>query len=164
MRHQEWRKANEEDKKVIKCQRYNLFRNPENRTEKQTLSLKALLKTNENLNHVYVLKETFRHFWTYTYWACADKYLLKWVIWANESKIEQLMKFAKSLLRSKDEILNYCRHQITTGRWKASITPSVESSIVLGVWETWTIYSSNLDRNHKWYPVKVKRNPKYNYY
>ena len=116
MRHQEWRKANEEDKKVIKCQRYNLFRNPENRTEKQTLSLKALLKTNENLNHVYVLKEAFRHFWTYTYRACAEKYLLKWVIWANESKIEQLMKFAKSLLRSKDEILNYCRHQITTGR------------------------------------------------
>ena len=116
VRRQEWRRANEEDKKVIKGQRYNLFRNPENRTEKQTLRLKALLKLNENLNRVYVLKEAFHHLWTYTYRASAEKYLLKWISWAKETEIEPLLKFAKSLLKSKDEVLNYFKHRITTGR------------------------------------------------
>jgi len=63
-----------------------------------------------------VLKEAFHHLWTYTYRASAEKYLLKWISWAKETEIEPLLKFAKSLLKSKDEVLNYFKHRITTGR------------------------------------------------
>jgi len=59
VRRQEWHKASEEDKGVIKGQRYNLFRNPENRTAPQRRSLYALLRMNRNLAVVYILKDAF---------------------------------------------------------------------------------------------------------
>ena len=115
VRRQEWRKADRQDKGVIKGQRYNLFRNPQNRTPAQTRSLRALLRINENLMKVYVLKDAFRQLWAYTYRAWAEKYFEKWVGWALDSRVEALRKFARSLAHAKDEILNYCKYRITTG-------------------------------------------------
>ena len=116
VRREEWHKASQEDEGVIKGQRYNLFRNPENRTAPQTRSLMALLRVNENLAKVYILKDAFRQLWTYTYRAWAEKYFDKWIDWALVSGVEALRKFARSLVKAKDEILNYCKHRITTAR------------------------------------------------
>ena len=104
---------------MIKGQRYNLFRNPENRTPEQTRSLKELLNINENLAKVYVLKDAMRRLWTYTRRGWAEKYLHKWVDWAVESAVEHLKKFGQSLLDAKEEVLNYCKHPITTGKLEA---------------------------------------------
>ena len=116
VRREEWRKADEKDKGIIKGQRYNLFRNPENRTQPQTRSLRALLRINENLTKVHILKDAFRQLWTYTYRRWAEKYFDKWIRWALDSGVEALRKFARSLVKAKDEILNYCEYPITTGR------------------------------------------------
>jgi len=56
IRRSEWREANEENKNVIKGQRYNLFKNPENLKGEQKVSLKALLKVNENISKAYILR------------------------------------------------------------------------------------------------------------
>jgi transposase len=116
VRRSEWRKANAEDKAVIKGQRYNLFRSPWRRTGKQTRDLMALLHINENLSKAYILKESLRKLWDYKYPKAAAKYLAKWCRWAAVSGVEALRKFARSLLRAKQEVLNYCKHRITTGR------------------------------------------------
>jgi len=116
VRRSEWRKANAEDKDVIKGQRYNLFRSPWRRTGKQTRDLMALLHINENLAKAYILKEALRKLWDYKYPKAAAKYLAKWCRWAAASGVEALRKFSRSLLRAKDEVLNYCKHRITTGR------------------------------------------------
>lgn len=115
VRRQEWRQADEEDKDLVKGQRYNLFRNEENLTEQQAQDLQRLLEENENLNTVYVLKDALRKLWDYSYRACAEKYLRKWVGWAKESGLEPLGKFARSLESSKEYVLNYCNHRITLG-------------------------------------------------
>lgn len=115
VRRAEWHKASEQDKGVIKGQRYNLFRNPENRTQPQQRSLYRLLAINENLMRVYVLKDALRQLWTYTYRGWAEKYFRKWVQWAKDSGVEALRTFARSLVKAKDEVLNYCTHQITLG-------------------------------------------------
>jgi len=115
VRRAEWRKASAEHKDVIKGQRYNLFRNPSNRTAEQTQSLMNLLHMNRNLAVVYLLKDAFKKLWDYKYPRAAAKYLERWCGWAAVSGIEALRRFGRSLLKAKDEVLNFCRHPITIG-------------------------------------------------
>ena len=115
VRRAEWRKARAEDKAVIKGQRYNLFRNPWNRTAKQTRDLMALLHVNRNLAVVYILKDALRKLWDYRYPQAAARYLARWCRWAAVSGIEAVRRFGRSLLKAKDEVLNFCRHKITLG-------------------------------------------------
>lgn len=65
VRRAEWRTAEEQDKRFIKGQRYNLFRNPENLKPEQEISLAKLLSMNEPLNKAYVLKDALKVVWTY---------------------------------------------------------------------------------------------------
>ena len=116
VRRSEWRKASAEDKAVIKGQRYNLFRSPRRRTGKQTRDLMALLHINENLAKAYILRESLRKLWDYKYPKAPAKYLAKWRRSAAVSGVEALRKFSRSLLRAKEQVLNYCKHRITTGR------------------------------------------------
>jgi transposase len=115
IRRAEWRKASAEHKDVIKGQRYNLFRNPENRTSEQTQSLMNLLHMNRNLAMAYILKDAFRKLWDYKRLKPAGEYLERWVRWAMVSGVEALRDFGRRLLKVKDEILNYVRHPITIG-------------------------------------------------
>jgi transposase len=119
VRRQEWREAHAEDKSVIKGQRYNLFRLPENRTVDQTHSLYRLLAINENLMRTHVLGDALRPLWGYTYRGWAAKHFDKWVGWAKECGVEAVAQFASSLSTAKEEILNYCKHRITTGPLEA---------------------------------------------
>ena len=116
VRRDECREAQKADKEVIQGQRFNLYRNPENLTDKQARRLKDLLQINEKLNTVYVLKEGFQRLWTYRSRGWALRYLEKWVGWAQESAIAPLVQFAQALWRDREEVLAYCRHPITTAR------------------------------------------------
>lgn len=116
VRRSEWRKANEENKSVIKGQRYNLFKNPENLKPKQKVSLEALLKTNENLSKAYILKDALKVLWMYKYPKSAGKYMDKWISWAEDTGLDILKAFAKSLKRARAGILNFCRYSITTAK------------------------------------------------
>jgi len=60
VRRSEWHKADEEHKSFIKGQRYNLFRNPENRKPEQTADLNTLLLLNELLFKAYILKDALK--------------------------------------------------------------------------------------------------------
>ncbi len=103
-------------KEIIKGQRYNLFRNPENLTEQQQMDLEQLLQAYEDLNCVHVLKEELRRLWDYIYGAWARKHFNQWIEWAREaSEIAPLQRFAHSLERSKEQILNFFNHRITNG-------------------------------------------------
>jgi len=119
VRREEWRKASARDKDVIKGQRYNLFRNPSNRTSRQTQSLMNLLHMNRNLAMMYILKDAFKKLWDYQRLGPARKYLARWVRWAAVSGVEALRRFGRSLLKVKDEVLNFIRHPITIGSLEA---------------------------------------------
>jgi transposase len=116
VRRAEWHKAQATDRQVIKGQRYNLFRRPEHRTAQQTRSLRQLLAINRNLNKVHVLGEALGQLWGYSSRGWAARYLAQWVRWARQSGLAAVRKFARSLVRAKDGVLNYFRHRITTAR------------------------------------------------
>jgi transposase len=115
VRRQEWRKAKGEYKDVIKGQRYNLFRNASNRTAEQTQSLMNLLHMNRNLAVCYILKDAFRKLWDYKRLKPAARYFNTWINYTRVSGVEALRAFGRRLVKFKDEILNFCKHPITTG-------------------------------------------------
>ena len=115
VRREEWRKASKEYKDVIKGQRYNLFRNASNRTSEQTQTLMNLLHMNQNLGICYILKDALKKLWEYQRLGPAGKYFNKWVRYTMVSGVEALQDFGRKLVKCKDEILNFCKHPITTG-------------------------------------------------
>lgn len=119
VRRAEWRKARAEDKPVIKGQRFILLKNPENRTADDNARLEDLMQLNANIATVELLKDDLRKLWTYTYRAWAERHLKRWVDWALSTSIAPLKRFARGLLGAKEEVLNFCKHPITTGRLEA---------------------------------------------
>jgi len=119
VRRAEWNKADKEDKKFIKGQRYNLFKNTENLKPEQDKSLKKLCEFNEPLFQSYLLKDALKGLWTYVYPKSASKFLDKWISWAIETELAPLMSFANGLNRDRKEILSFIRHRITSAKLEA---------------------------------------------
>lgn len=119
IRREAWRKADPEEKRFIKGQRYNLFRAWERSTADQRNSLRALLDANEELNVAYIMREAFSQLWTYVYAKAAENYLRKWVSWAEESEIKPLQRFARGLWRARKGIISFARQSVTNGRIEA---------------------------------------------
>lgn len=118
IRRAEYRKALKEKSSsasLIKGQRYNLFRLAENRTEAQTIRLQELLSANETLSSAHMLCEQLRLLWGYRHRGYAERFLQNWTSLVVESGIEDLIRFAKGLWRSKAEVLNYIQYRVTTG-------------------------------------------------
>lgn len=119
VRRAEWNKADKENKKFIKGQRYNLFKNPENLKPEQDKSLKELCEFNEPLFQSYLLKDALKGLWTYVYPKSASKFLDKWISWAKETELSPLVSFANGLDRDRKEILSFIRHRITSAKLEA---------------------------------------------
>lgn len=116
VRRREYAGATGEMKNVIKGQRFNLLRHPENLDAEGKVSLDALLGINENLQAAYLLKDQFRMIWTYQKPGWARRCLNQWVQWARETAIEPLVRFANGIERDAEQIVSWCRHRITNGR------------------------------------------------
>lgn len=115
VRRMEAAQASPSQKKLIKGQRFNLLRNPENLRESAEEQLRALLDANENLNICYILGDALRQLWRYRYRAWAERYLYRWDAWARASGIRLLEQFADILQKHADGILNYFKYRITQG-------------------------------------------------
>lgn len=116
VRLEEAKKQDEAGRKLIKGSRYLLLKNAPNLVGSQRKTLRELLKANENLNTVYVLKDQLKRIWEYKHPAWARKALDQWCALAQESGIVPLATFARNLLRHTNGILNHCRYPINTGR------------------------------------------------
>jgi transposase len=108
-----------EGRSLLKGQRYNLLRNPENLSPDGRRELRLLLAANRELSVVYLLKDAFKAVWTYTYRKSADKCLTTWINMAMESGVRELARFAGGLIKAKEQILNFCQHRITSARIEA---------------------------------------------
>ncbi len=116
VRRSEYSQATGELRNVIKGQRYNLLRNPENLREEGRIALDKVLEINESLSIAYVLKEHFRVVWSYEQAGWARRCLKQWIAWAKDSAIQPLIRFAKGVERDIEQIVSWCRHRITNAR------------------------------------------------
>jgi transposase len=92
---------------LLKNSRWCLLKRPENRTDKQTVKLRELLRYNLQSVRAHLQREDFQRFWEYTSptWAC--KFLDEWTTRVMRSKIEPMKKVAKMLRRHRALILNW---------------------------------------------------------
>jgi len=104
------------DKKVIKGSRWILLKNHENLKEKEKLHLEELLKANENLAKVYILKDDLKAIWNVRNRQEMANALDDWCQRALEAGLEPLNRFVETLNRYRYGILNHADHPIHTGR------------------------------------------------
>jgi transposase len=116
VRNQEYRDATEQHKEVIKGSKYLLLKNKENLKDDEKPHLKELLKLNQNISTVYILKDDLKKIWRYTYTKWAEKALDRWCQIARESELVPVMKFVEKLERHRYGILNHCRYPIHNGK------------------------------------------------
>jgi transposase len=116
VRNSEYRKASQENKEVFKGAKYLLLKNRSNvRRKKERQHLKELLKLNEVINTVMILKDQLKHIWSYRSRTWANKALDEWCSLARTLGQRAVTKFAKMLDRYRYGILNHCDYPIHTG-------------------------------------------------
>ena len=96
-RRAEFRKADEDEKKILKGTRYLLLKNADKLSESQCEKLQILLQNNDNLNILYVMKEQLQALWEETSFEDMAKQLENWCKLAEQTDRYYLKKFAASL-------------------------------------------------------------------
>jgi transposase len=81
---------------------------------------KMKLKTSRG----WAIKESLRHFWAYRYPKNAEKYFKRWYFWATHSRLNPIIKAAKTLKHYLPNILTYFKHPITN-----AVTEGLNSKI-----------------------------------
>lgn len=117
VRNSEYRKASKADKDVFKGAKYLLLKNRSNvRRKKDRQQLKELLKLNEVINTVLILKDKLKHIWSYRSRTWASKTLDEWCALARALRNRAVTRFANMLDRYRYGILNHCDYPIHTGK------------------------------------------------
>ena len=117
VRRQEVKKLeNDTEKKAIKGTRWILLKNRNKLKEKEEIRLEELLKANDNLAKVYILRDDLKLVWKNTDRDKMSKELDDWCQKAMETGLKPLAKFVKTLKRHKEGILNHADHPIHTSK------------------------------------------------
>jgi len=102
-------------RKVVKGAKWLLLANRENLTEpSQRVRLKELLKANEALMTVYLLRDDLKRLWGYTREGWARRAWEDWLARSLESGIAPLKTFARNLAKRINGILAQCRWKLNT--------------------------------------------------
>lgn len=110
VRKQEAAKLRKEGVTILKGMKYVFLKRPENLSEKQKVSLNAIMKKRWLASvRAWLWKEQFQLFWEYTspYWA--RRYLQRWCKGAMHSGLTPLKKFVRTIRKHEDLLLNWFR-------------------------------------------------------
>lgn len=111
------RRSEAQEAKILKGTRYIFLKNASNLTQKQTAALKQCTLCNMNLKTVraYNIKTAFQEIYAATTKEEFVTYLNKWYFWATHSKLEPIIKVAKTIKRHWDGVVNYHQSKINNG-------------------------------------------------
>jgi len=115
VRRTQCRKANSEDRQLIKGQRYLILGNPENLDEDGRGKLDRLLDANEAISTAYLLKEQFRWLFTYKRLGWAVRALENWCEMAMASGLAPFQRLARSFKRQREKVCGFVKHGLTSG-------------------------------------------------
>jgi transposase len=92
---------------VLKHSRWIWLKRADHLTGKQEVKLADLVRLNLRTVRAYLLKESFDHFWDYTSPGWAIAFLDRWCARTMRSRIEPMMKVAKTLRAHRLLLLNW---------------------------------------------------------
>ena len=108
MRRIEFKSLKEQNQeKILINSRWALLKKVENLTEKQSLKLKDLVKSNLKTYKAYLIRESFQRFWNLPTRKTAQIFMTIWIQMVNRTKIEPMKKVAKTLSNHQELILNW---------------------------------------------------------
>lgn len=116
VRRDEYRKASDEEKKVIQGSRYVLLKNLDNLSDHQRDHLQKLRDMNETLNTLYILKDQLKTLFMYVNRDLAEKALENWCEMARTIPHSSVQTFIGRLQYFAYGILNHCDYAIDTGK------------------------------------------------
>ena len=114
VRRDEYVRATEQDKKVLKGSRYLLLKNEENLTEDQADRLKEVLALNATLSVLYVLKDQLKLVYYYSKRRKVKKALDQWCRMAQSIDHPEVRRFIGRLRFFEYGILNHADYPIST--------------------------------------------------
>ena len=79
----------------------------------EAVAFRQLNQLNLKTCRAWRTKETFAHFWSYTYTGAAKRYFKEWSNHAMRSQLEPVKKVVKMLRRHETGLLNYSKHKIS---------------------------------------------------
>ena len=109
-----YRKVQGEGKEVLKGSKYILLKNRENLQKEEKQRLREILRVNESISTVYILKDYLKRLWRYRYSRRAKKILEFWCLLARESGLRPVIAFAKTVKRYAYGIINHCLYPLHT--------------------------------------------------
>ncbi len=111
----EYNKASESDKEVIKGSKYLLLKNPDNIKKLEDKEhLKRLLKLNETISEVMILKDNLKLIWGCESREEAKVQIDEWCALATAVHHPSVKTFVKRIRRYEYGILNHCDYPIHT--------------------------------------------------
>jgi transposase len=115
VRRQEHRTLTAEGCELLKGTKHWWLYAYDNVPDKHLRAFEAVRDQNLQTSRAWAIKETLRELWEYRSVAWARKFFRDWFGWAKRSKLAPVKKVADMLRGRLDNILTYCRHQITNG-------------------------------------------------
>ena len=107
-----------------------LLKNPENLTKNQQAALEMLVKSDKRLYRAYLLKESLRLIFKYTF-DLAEEELNTWLKWAQRCRIKEFVELGRKVKRHKDAILAAIKHGLTNARIEA-VNNKIKVTIRMG--------------------------------
>jgi transposase len=112
----EVRRAEQKDRPELKRSPYVWLKNPENLTRKQRALLENLSPKSVGLNtsRAYQMKLALQEFWTLPP-VLAEDFLKRWYFWATDSRLDPMIRIAKTLKKHWDGLLSWFHSHIGNG-------------------------------------------------
>src|SRR5437764_13266649 len=95
--------------------RFAVWTNPENLTDRQQAKLAIIQKTNARLYRGYLLKEQLRQIYQLPAEA-AEQLLDSWLAWARRCRLPAFVKLARTITEQRDGILAAIHHGLSNAR------------------------------------------------
>lgn len=109
----EVRREEAKENEVLKNTRYIWLKNSNNLTEKQGVIFDDLSQLNLKTLRAYQIKTNFQEFYSLPDREAGESYLNKWYYWATHSRLEPMVKAAKTIKRHWEGVLNWFDSHLT---------------------------------------------------
>jgi transposase len=126
VRKHEHRELKREGSDVLTGTKYVWLTGRQNWSDEHRAKFRELQREGLKVGRAWAIKEAFADFWEYVYEKPASKFFAGWYYWASHSRLEPVIKCARTLKRHLPGLLTYLRHRITN-----AVTEGLNSKIQL---------------------------------
>ncbi len=99
----------------LKKTRYFWLKNPKDLTSEQQATVEELTRRNLKTSRAYQIKLTFQELFQQEDRASGEAFLKRWYYWATHSRLEPMIKAAKTIKAHWNGVLNWFESHLTTG-------------------------------------------------